>query len=91
MKQCTTYTIEWNEQEDNYIKFPDKCLSCTVVNYGDSQVVVDQSAVLNPNKAYPLEHHVGYYYTGRIELRLTNTNPPFGAKTKVLLRMVVEV
>lgn len=90
MKVCTTSVIEWNEQEEEYIQLPKKCLSYTIVNNGNSQVAVDETVILEPNEAYPIAHHTGYYHSGQIKMRVININPPYANDTKVLIRLIVE-
>ena len=91
LKSCTTYTIEWNEEEEDHIKIPKNCLSLTIANQGDSKVAVDETVILEPKQAYPLEHHVGYFHTGQIKLRVVDTSSPYKAHTKVIFRITVEV
>lgn len=90
MRKCTTSIIEWNEQEEEYIKLPKNCLSYTIVNNGNSQVAVDETVILEPNEAYPVVHHTGYYHVGQIKMRVVNINAPYSNNTKVLVRLIVE-
>lgn len=91
MKQCTSHIIEWNEQEEEYIKLPQNCLSYTLVNNGNSKVVVDETVELEPNEAYPVAHHVGYYHTGQINMRVVNISAPYSSYTKILMRLILEI
>ena len=90
MKKCTTYTIEWNEEMEDFLKIPENCLSITIANQGESKIAVDETIELEPKQAYPLEYHVGYFHTGQIRLRVVNTSAPYASFTKVHLRLTVE-
>ena len=90
MKKCTSYIIEWNENEEDYIKLPPNCLSYTFVNNGNSKVAIDETVELEPNEAYPVAHHVGYYHVGQIKMRVVSISAPYNNHTKVIVRTIVE-
>lgn len=91
MKNCTSHIIEWNEQEEEYINLPEKCLSYTLVNNGNSKVAIDDAVILEPNEAYPVAQHTGYYHKGQIKMRVINVSAPYSNSTKVLIRLILEI
>ena len=89
MKACTSHIIEWDPTQEKYVTLPKNCLSYIIVNQGNSQVMIDNSIVLNPNENYPVSNHSGYYHTGQIKLRVSNDQTPFSDNTKVLIRLIL--
>lgn len=90
MKTCTTHIIEWDEDQEQYIRLPKRCLSYTIFNDGNSLVTINESILLDPKRDHSVAHHSGYYHTGDIELRVANIQPPYSNITKVVVRLIIE-
>lgn len=86
-KNAYTYTKVWNgEDSPDFFELPDKCLSYTIENKGTDVIEVSKSVKLAQNEEYPVEHHVGYFHAGVVELHpVTRTE-----KLEVHFRITVE-
>jgi hypothetical protein len=91
MQRCTTHIIEWDSTQESFVELPSNCLSYNIVNEGGSLITVDDSIELRPRQFHPVAYHTGYYHTGKLDIKVTNTQPPYSDKTKVIVRLVVEI
>jgi hypothetical protein len=87
MKKAITYNRVWNPKlQPNFFKLPENCLSYTIANKGVSKVLINNSEELEAGEYYPVEHHVGYFHTGAVELDILDKSQ----LTKIHFRITVE-
>lgn len=88
MKNCTTYTAIWDfKRNPDSFRLPEKCLSYTISNKGNSSVLIDETETLETGEYYPVEHHVGYYHKGQVKIAKANDND----KPLIHFRITVEI